>query len=660
MNFFEHQDKARAKTGQLVALFAAAVSVLSIGVYLVFVLVEPIARFRSSGGRTFNFVQLDLFFACVAATLGVVLFGMFLKSKSLGRGGSAVAEALGGSRINPSTKDPKRRQLLNVVEEMAIASGVPVPAVYVLDSEKGINTFSAGYDIGDAAIGVTRGCLHILNRDELQAMVAHEFSHVLNGDIRLNVRLIGILFGIMMIGSTGRWIFEKGFFVGAARRHRRGEISGHPVMIVGGGLMWLVGSLGLFSGRVIQRAITRQRAYLADASAVQFTRNPDGLVGALKKIGGYADGAKVFARETAEMSHIFFGDAVGSDHSMFSTHPTLVDRIRRLDPSFTGVFEPVSAPNSLHTTEVVVEKSHLSAVMPMAVGMSMAVAPRLAQAMTVDPKTFVENLGTVTPEHLALSQELLAAIPADLREAARSTLGAVALVYALMMEDDSTTAEELAVLKELTHERIFEETERLVPLTRALDPLARLPLIELAVGSLRELSPDQYTTFRRELGAIAAADNRLSIFEFAVQKSVVHWLDSAFGLRPARPVQYYAPRALKREISTVLSALAYASAREERDAHMAFQFGASQMRLMEPGELVQVSSSEFGFEKLDVVLDRLDAASPAVKEQVVGACAHVVLADGHIDAAESELLRVVSDAMGCPAPPILSTAAMAA
>ncbi|MFT6399102.1 MAG: Zn-dependent protease with chaperone function [Bradymonadia bacterium] len=562
--------------------------------------------------------------------------------------------------MNLSTSDPKERQLLNVVEEMAIASGVPVPSIYVLDSEKGINTFSAGHDIGDAAIGVTRGCLHVLNRDELQAMVAHEFSHVLNGDIRLNVRLIGVLFGIMMIGSTGRWIFEKGIFVGAASRGRRGSINGVPIMIAGGGLIWLVGSFGLFTGRLIQRAITRQRAYLADASAVQFTRNPDGLVGALKKIGGYASGAKVFARETAEMSHIFFGDAVSSDHSMFSTHPTLVERIRRLEPSFAGVFETVHAPNSLHTREAVVEPSHITAVMPMAAGMSMAVAPLLTQVMSIDPKKFVADLGTISPEHLAFSQNLLATIPEDLREAARSTLGGVALVYALMMEGDCTTEAEFAALKELTHERIFAETERLLPLTRALDPLARLPLIELTIGSLRGLSPDQYATFRRELGAIAAADNRLSIFEFAVQKSVVHWLDSAFGLRTVRPVQYYAPRALKTEISTVLSALAYASAREERDAAMAFQLGASQMRLMEPGELVQLTSEEFGFDKLDGVLDRLDAASPAVKKQVLTACAHVVLCDGQIDPAESELLRVVADAMGCPAPPMIPTAAMAA
>lgn len=651
-------------TGRLVALFSGAVVALSLGVYAVFVLIEPIVTFRSNGysgdEALFEFVQPDLFLACVTATIGVILFGMFLKNKSLGRGGSAVAESLGGSRINPSTTDPKERQLLNVVEEMAIASGVPVPAVYVLDSEKGINTFSAGHDIGDAAIGMTRGCLHILTRDELQAMVAHEFSHILNGDIRLNVRLIGVLSGIMMIGSTGRWIFEKSLFVGAAGRHRRRGMNGVPVMVVGGGLMWLVGSLGLLAGRLIQRAITRQRSYLADASAVQFTRNPDGLVGALKKVGGYAGGAKVFARETAGMSHMFFGDAVGGDHSMLSTHPTLVDRIRRMEPSFSGVFETVHAPNSLHTHEVVVEETHVAAVMPMAAGMTLAVAPRLAQMMSVNPSQFVADLGTVSPEHLSFSQDLLAAIPEDLREAARSTLGAVALVYALMMEDDSTTAEELAALKALTHERIYEETERLVPLTRALDPLARLPLVELAVSSLRELSPDQYTTFRRELGSIAAADNRLSIFEFAVQKSVVHWLDSAFGLRPKRPVQYYAPRALKKEISIVLSALAYASAREERDARFAFQLGAGQMRLMQPGELVQLSSGEFGLDQLDTVLDRLDAASSAVKEQIITACAHVVLADGQIDPAESELLRVVADAMGCPAPPVIPTAAMAA
>ena len=659
MNFFEHQDEARTKSGRLIALFVAAVLALSLAVYLVFVLLEPFATIQaqSVGGkaRAFDFWQPDMLAGCVIGTAGIVLFGMFLKVKSLGRGGSAVAESLGGTRINPSTSDPHERRLLNVVEEMAIASGVPVPAVYVLDAEKGINAFAAGFDIGDAAVAVTRGGLHILTRDELQAVVAHEFSHILNGDMRLNIRLIGVLFGIMMIGSTGRWIFERGLLMGAGHRGRR-EMNGIPFMVIGGGLMWLVGSLGLLFGRMIQRAVSRQREYLADASAVQFTRNPDGLAGALKKIGGYSAGARVHAREAPEMSHLFFGDAISRGASLLSTHPPLEERIRRVDPSFGNVFDTVTAPNSLHVTHAVVEQSHVAATMPMAAGMSMAVAPQFTQMISVEPSRVVEEIGTMTPQHIEFSRTLLAAIPVDLREASRSTLGAVALVYSLMMEDDATTEEELAALQALTHPRIYEETERLVPLTRALDPLARLPLIELAVGSLRDLSGEQYATFRRELGAIAAADNRLSVFEFAVQKSVVHWLDAAFGLRPARPVQYYAARALKNEISLVLSALAYSGARARRDAFGAFQMGASRLRLLEQGEVELQPPERCGFTELDQVLDRLDMASAAVKQQVVDACAHVVLADGETDPAESELLRVVADAMGCPTPPMVPTA----
>lgn len=656
MNFFEHQDEARTKSGRLLALFCAAILAISLAIYVAFVLIEPFATPTSSvysSSGTFDFRQPALFVACVLGTLGIVGLGVFLKIKSLGRGGAAIAESLGGKRVHAATTDPHERRLVNVVEEMAIASGVPVPAVFVLDDERGINAFAAGYELGDAAVAVTRGALHVLTRDELQGVVAHEFSHILNGDMRLNIRLIGVLYGIMMIGSTGAWILEKGIFVGSGRGRR--DSRGVPIMIAGGLLLWLVGSVGLFCGKMIQRAVSRQREYLADASAVQFTRNPDGLAGALKKIGGYDEGARVHARDVAEMSHMFFGDAISKGGSLFSTHPPLTDRIRRIDPAFGGAFSTVPAPASLLETAAPIDQRHVAATMPFAGGVSTAVAPHLARSATITASSVVDQIGTVTPEHLHFSRALLDSIPDELREASRSTLGAVALVYALMMEDDSTTEQELSELKALTHPRIYAETARLVPITRALDPMARLPLIELSIGSLRDLSPDQYSTFRRELGAIAAADRRLSVFEFAVQKSVIHWLDSAFGLRPAVPVQYYAARALKEEISLVLSALAYAAAVARRDAFAAFQTGAGRLRLLNPGEIALMEPEACGLHRLDAVLDRLKMASAAVKQQVVDACAHVVLADGEIDPAEGELLRVVADAIGCPTPPIIPT-----
>jgi Zn-dependent protease with chaperone function len=654
LNFFEHQDAARSRTTRLLVLFSLAIGGLTLGVYALLLVVAPFAVADTASAARLSAWRPDLLLASAASVGGIIGLASFVKVKSLGSGGSAVAESVGGRRVSPQTTDPRERRLMNVVEEMAIASGVPVPAVYVLDNEAGINAFAAGYTVGDAAVAVTRGALELFNRAELQAVVAHEFAHILNGDMRLNIRLIGILFGLMMIGTTGAWVMRAAAMGGRSTR-RNNDAAPTLAIIIIGLTVWLLGSIGLFFGRLIQRAISRQREFLADASAVQFTRDTSGLVGALKKIGGYSSGSQVHAREAQEMSHMFFGDAIGRTFgTMLATHPPLEERIRRLDPGFDGEFEAVARPSSPNVQQVA-GFSGAPGAPPLQLSLTDGAAGRL------DPGTVVGRVGTATPEHLEYSTALLEAIPDELRHAARSGLGAAALTYALLLDPDDPkhASAQLDAVRESTHPRIAEELDRLAPHAATLDPRARLPLLELAAAGLRQLSAGQYAQFRKEVAAITAADGRLSLFEFAVNKSLFHWLDAAFGLAPRRATQYHALRPLAEPISVMLSALAYVGHEDFPTASAAFHQGASRLRRLPPGLVALLSPAECAFDRLDRALDMLAMASPAIKAQVIDAAAHCVLADSEVTIQEAELLRVVSDALDAPIPPFLPRVASA-
>ncbi|MFU8802182.1 MAG: M48 family metallopeptidase, partial [Bradymonadaceae bacterium] len=352
MDFFESQDIARRNTGRLIFLFGLAVAVLIIGTYFG-VLIGWYAFFSeeiaADPNRSMTLWNGQVFVLSTALTLATVFGGSYFKTRSLSSGGRAVAESLGGRRVDYNTSDADDRRFLNVVEEMALASGVPVPAMYILEDELGINAFAAGFTINDAAVAVTRGCLNNLTRDELQGVVAHEFAHILNGDMRLNIRLIGVLHGILIVFLTGR-ILLHAMRGGGSRRG-----SGVAVIAVIGLILVVVGWFGLLAGRLIKSAVSRQREYLADAAAVQFTRNPDGISGALKKIGGLKNGSKIVASNAEELSHLFFGNFKGGrwrgswTNNFMSTHPPLDERIRRLEPKFAGDY--VKAAPIVHQVE---------------------------------------------------------------------------------------------------------------------------------------------------------------------------------------------------------------------------------------------------------------------------------------------------------------------
>ena len=652
MDFFERQEKARRNTKLLVVYFVTGVSLLILVVYLV---VAVIFTTTGLGHRSRHYsyyyyndntqTQVNpqslwnpqLFFGVAIGTLAVIGIGSLFKTMELAQGGSAVSSMMGGRLVNPNSTDLDERKLLNVVEEMALASGVPVPQVYVMDSEQGINAFAAGHTTSDATITVTRGCMKLLTRDELQGVIAHEFSHVLNGDMRLNLRLLGTIFGILCLAIVGRILLQAR---GGSSRDR------NALPLLGLALL-LIGYVGVFFGRLIQAAVSRQREFLADASAVQFTRNPLGITGALKKIGGLGeDGSRVSAAHAEEVSHMFFGNGLAQPlFGLLATHPPLEERIRAIDPTFDGKFPVVSPPEMEEVSRLA---RSAAAARPRA-----GIPPLVPVAMAA----VMPNLGTPNTAHLHYAVELRNSIPPALRNAARDAMGASALVYALLLSTDSAMrAKQLESLAQNTSDAVRQETERLLPEIAPVAMNAKLPLVDLALPGLRQLSPAQYRQFSRAIQVLIEADGEIDLFEYVLQKIVLRHLDTQFNGARKTVVQYYVLKPLVSDCSVLLSALAHVASQDPAECEAAFRQGAQSLAPFTQTPLACVDSEQCNLSQVDTALDRLNQAAPQIKKNVLNACVQVVAADGVIQEMEAELLRAIADALDCPMPPFLQTA----
>lgn len=629
MDFFERQDEARRHTKHLVFYFAAAV--------LGLIVVINVALSLILGGLALG-PKSELLLWITLGTLAVIFTGSAFKTLQLASGGSAVAELLGGRLIDSNTSDTDERKLLNVVEEMSIASGVPVPQVYVMEDEPGINAFAAGHSTSDAAISVTRGCMKLLSRDELQGVIAHEFSHILNGDMRLNLRLMGLVFGILCLTVIGRVLIRT--------RGRK-----NPLPLVGLALI-IVGWAGVFFGRLIQAAVSRQREVLADAAAVQFTRNPAGLAGALKKIGGLAYGSRIESPHAEEASHLFFANGLGN--SLFSTHPPLTERIRALDPSFDGKFprvieEPVSvippAPQVFGTAEIPTAQP----------GASRFVAPFVAE------HAVVANIGHATTQHLAYAADFRHVIPPAIEAAARDPLGASGLVCALLLANEPSVHEkQFEVLASVTSEAMLNETARIWPEVQVMPVQAKIPSLDLALPALRRLPPEQFQQFRAAIETLAASNDQADLFAYMLQKIVARHLDTYF-LPESRPVtQFYALHPLAHDCGVLLSATAYAGQETATALSAAFAKGAGHLSQAAGCEIPLLPPDECDLSNMDAALERLSQAVPQIKKNLLGACVQTVAADGVIQQGEAELLRAIADALDCPVPPFVQPEEVAA
>ena len=651
MDFFQHQETARRRTGLLIFYFAAAVVLITLLTYaivagaLLLTRADHGAQAQPATAPALALWDPTLFAIVALGTLALVGGGSLYRVASLAGGGHTVAEMMGGRPILPQTVDPDERKILNVVEEMAIASGTPVPPVYLLEHEDGINAFAAGYTPGDAVIGVTRGCIRNLSRDELQGVIAHEFSHILNGDMRLNIRLIGVLYGILLISMTGWIIFRStAGFSGSSDRDDGDKRGGNPWPLVGLAL-YVLGYVGVFFGNLIKAAVSRQREFLADASAVQFTRNPDGIAGALKKIGALAEGSRVAAPEAREASHLFFGDAVGHLLGFFATHPPLAERIRRIDPSFDGKFVRGRAAAA-------------GPPQPEAAAMAGFVAQAQPGRGTsrIDPQDMVNRIGTIEPGQLAYASALLTALPAPLKALAHEPFAARAVVLALLVDRESEAVRAVQLRRLGTHAEpaLLREVEKTLPLVQRLAPELRLPLVSMAVPALRRLSRDQFEAFAADVRELVRADNRVSLFEYALQRLLFRHLAAQHGTAPSFAGPSRSADLLVGPVRHVLGVLAHVGGSGPAAAAGAFASGVRTLGW--PGVDPSLPLRDPDLRKLDLALDQLDVAAPALKRRILAACAACIGADGKVTLEEGELLRAIADSLGCPIPPLGSIA----
>lgn len=614
MDFFDHQDRSRKKTKHLVLLFGLAVSAIILSVYAASRILAYQANQRLMSNAdfqayTFSFWDSDLFLGISIGVLLLIAIGSIYKTATLRKGGSAVARMLGATCVQPSTKDPNERKLRNVVEEMAIASGIPVPEIYIMEEEDSINAFAAGFTPSDAVVGVTRGALTKLNRDELQGVIAHEFSHIFHGDMRLNIRLMGLLHGILLIGLVG---------YGVMRGSRGGGRKGGGIVIFGLALL-AIGYIGVFFGKLIQAAVSRQREFLADASAVQFTRNPNGIRDALTKIGQDARGANISNRHATEVGHMTFGSPSKSFINLLATHPPLEKRIQAIDPDFKG------AAQGLGTTK---KDEGLSTV------------------------SLLNSVGAPTPAHLESASTFMAGIPASLHAALTESLGAQAVIYSMILLASENREKELSLLAKRdskVHEKVLElQTEMAEQGNRN-----RLEWIDISLPALRTMTPEEFATFKKTLLELIHADQKVDLFELTLVRILERHLAVHWGKPNRKEITFRSLQPLREEIRDLLSHLSHSgSNNDEAKASISFDLGWKELGL-KPHALLP--RSECDVETFAVASDRCSKATPLVKRKILGACVKTVSADEKITWEEAELIRAIGDTLNVPIPPLLSS-----
>ena len=636
--FFEHQSLARRNTKVMVLLFALAVIAVVLAVDLVLgaLYVWGYGEFYAPAGQTPSFLAMlravpaGVYLAGAAATAAVILLVSLFNVARLAGGGVAVARMVGARRVPPDTADPLEPRLRNVVEEMAIAAGVRVPEVYVMDDERGINAFAAGWDVSGAVVAVTRGTLETLTRDELQGVVAHEFSHILNGDMRLNVRMIGVLAGIVFIASIGEFLM----------RSMRGSRDGKGGLVLAGLGLFIIGYMGLFFARLIKSAVARQREFLADASSVQFTRNPDGIAGALDQIRSSAAGTLIANRYAEEMSHMFFGAAVKVWlGGLLDTHPPLEERIQRVHPRF----QPA-------------EYRARREAAPPPPAESIDVKPtgrRLGDLATTWGRTPAESaalVGTLDAAKVDFAARLLGALPDSLRTSVQSSDTAGAVIVALLLAGPEEAMDRQ--LEVLGTSSLAERARAMAPFARRLGAAFHLPVIDLALPAVKTAPEAAKKELLAALEAVIHADRRVSLHEFVVLALVRDQVVPGAKIAETKKISD-----LKTAAATVLELVARAGTRadatgkREAAVQAAMRAGAAAMGVADN----LASPPGLNLESVRAALEALRSLAPMEKGLLVKGLFAAVTVDGTIRVAEAELMRVVCAVLDCPLPPLLDS-----
>ncbi len=652
MDFFAHQDRARRQTTLMVVLFLISVVLIVLAINLVggaiFIAMADLPPFPL--GTAFASVPRSAWWITTAVVLCIITAGTLTRLYALSGGGAAVAEMVGARRVPRDTREPGERRLINIIEEMAIASGINVPHIFVMDGQDQINAFAAGYSPNEAAITVTRGALERLSRDELQGVIAHEYSHVLNGDMRLNIRLMGVIAGMVMIGTLGRFLMRLGGG-GGNDGDSGGRSKGDLRILVVGLAIWAIGSIGVLFGNLIKAAIARQREYLADASSVQFTRNPEGIGSALHKIGLHGSG--VTERHAEEFSHMYFGEPVVT--SLFATHPPLDERITRiLGPGGRLILnDRMKRTAATQATASASEDSSangaLGSTPPVAVASGLAGAAEAGAFMASGMATgqlanrMMASIGTLKPQQVDHARRLLDSLPEPVRSAMRTDSGAQAALLALLLNQGEVRQQQLEHIRSALGSRVAAEADTLAQALAPIGLRARLPVFELAAPTLGSLDEAERARMLALVSSMIDADSRVTPGEFVLLTLCRRHLGTP--PRGAPPVKHQNLSGLGREAATVLALLARCAPGGQAAA------AGVMAALGLPPALLQSASITPG--SVEAAFYELKLLAPLRKPAFIKGCLEVVLADGRITLTEGELMRAICAALDSPMPPLI-------
>ena len=650
MDFFGYQEKARRKSYLLIfGVMLAALAVI-IGVnflVLVFLGWQSISSVTgTAAGGMIGFSTLfsaeflshhsNVLLASTGAVAGLMGITSAGKVMSLRDGGGKVARQLGGDLITAGHNDPLRRRLYNVVEEMSIASGVPVPEVYVLEEEAGINAFAAGYTQSDAAVAVTRGALETFDRAELQGVIAHEFSHIHNGDMRINIRLMGIIFGILILSIIGRRLLMS-------NRHTRVRSSnnkGTSVMVFAGLSLMVVGYSGLFFARWLKASLSRQREYLADASAVQFTRDPEGISSALKKIAVHSNKSYLRA-DSEEVSHMLFGDGERPSFfssKLFATHPPLLERIQRFEPRFKAQhlaeFAKKLSRKEKHAEAKKAEEE-------------LKRQQKSNKRDGFDINNMLEDIGHPSLEQILLAAAIADSIPSAIEQAAHSPEWAPEVVLlAVLSASPKIRERQLDIIGQEMGHWTDQKIDHLLNNAQPLTVEHRLPLLEMAFPQIKHRPLSELETLLNTIYKMVTIDQQIDTFEYLLFKQFE--LQIQDKSRPDKATLHGNKKlnSKKQECIHLMSILAMHGSDNINDAKQAFTQGLHYLEWSES----ELSLAKNWSKKLDAALIELNLLQPQEKRKLVIAMAKIILSDDKISIPEHELLRAICASLHIPLP----------
>jgi len=646
MDFFSRQAKAIKQTRILVVFFVIALVLITVAVNFIFYLV--LATQTSSATELDSWLQQDYWIYISLITFAVIILTSLFRSWQINSNPSAIIKMMEATPVTPSTTNPKQKQLVNLVEEMAIASGMPIPKIYIMKNEQGFNAFVSGLKPSAAILVVTQGLLDNLTRQQLQGVIGHEFSHILNGDMRLNLRLIGVIAGILVLGQIGQVLLRGGRYGSRSTSSKRSE--GSAIVFIGLGL-FVVGYIGLFFGRIIKAAISRQREFLADASAVQFTRDRNGIAGALLAIKNTTQGSQLINSNAEEMSHMCFG-ASTKISQMFSgwlaSHPPLDDRIQAVYPGFLR--QNTSASQSAQTSHSAPSHSshsNDSDLISQFSNESRSIKTTSDKNHSDIALQIVSTVGTVTAKNIQNAENVLSHLPKEIIEAARgdnpdfSPLVLIKIIFLQATKVDTLSRENFKLLD------ISLSDQKTIQLIKQLDQIdfkSRNTLFDLALARFENLELKYKNIFFQSIDAFVKNHPSLNPTSLAIYASIYNRLNES------KPYQTQINRYQKvsEALNILFSQLLKDNSYEKNHWDNAKQHKQHILNIF--GIKLIKEPSSFDPKKFHNALNQLSRLNPLLKQQLILGVTDAIQVDNKIDEMEYSLLRILCEYLDCPIP----------